>query len=85
MALTPGQDSAVHNLHGTIYQKVENGGYIYHAHAPITAEAKLNKPVWTIWREEVSTGNIVPPEVNSAPSPDGNLADDMPSLTYWTV
>jgi len=83
--MTPQKSNGVYTLQGTIYHKVTDGGFIYHADAPITAEAKLDKPVWTVWREEISTGNKVPPEVNSQPSPDGNLADDMPNLTYWSV
>ena len=85
MALTPGKDNVVHNLHGTIYEKVESGGFTYHMHAAISPEAKLDKAVWTIWRENDTTGQIVPPEVGGEPHPDKNIATDPTALTYWTT
>lgn len=84
MALTPGKHRGVHNLQGTIYEKVVDGDYTYHMHAEINPEAKKEKAVWTIWREHVD-GQLVPPIVNDAPRPDGNIATDPTALTYWAT
>lgn len=84
MSLTPGKHRAVHNLHGTIYEKVVSAPYTYHMHAEITDQAKLANPVWTIQREH-DDGQIVPPIVDGAPSPDGNIGTDPASLTYWAT
>ena len=85
MSLTPGKDNVVHNLHGTIYDPVIDGNFIYHMHAAISPEAKKANPVWTIWRENTVTKQIVPPEVAGAPSPDNNIGTDPTALTYWTT
>lgn len=84
MSLTPGKDNVVHNMHGTIYEKVVSAPYTYHMHAAIGKEAKLANPVWTIWREH-DDGQIVPPEVGGVPHPDNNIATDPTLLTYWTT
>ena len=84
MALTPGKHRGVHNLQGTIYEKVVSGDYTYHMHAEINATAKKAKNVWTIWREHVD-GQIVPPTDGTVPTPDGNIATDPTLLTYWTT
>jgi len=82
--LTPGKDNVVHNLQGTIYEKVVDGDYTYHMHAPISKEALLANAVWTIWREHVD-GNIVPPTDGTIPTPDGNIATDPTALSYWAT
>jgi hypothetical protein len=82
--LTPGKDSVVHNMHGTIYEKVVAAPYTYHMHAAVTDQALLAKPVWTIWREH-DDGQIVPPVVDDAPHPDGNIATDPTVLVYWAT
>jgi len=84
MALTPGKDNVVHNMHGTIYEKVVAGDFTYHMHAAISAEAKLANTVWTIWREHVD-GNITCPTDGTIPTPDNNLGTDPASLVYWST
>lgn len=84
MSLTPGKDNSVHNMHGTIYEKVVSAPYTYHMHAAIGKEALLVNPVWTIWREH-DDGQIVPPEVANAPHPDNNIATDPTLLAYWST
>ena len=81
--ITPNKASSVHNLQGTIYELVEDGNFKYHMHAPITDQAKLIKPVWTIWREDITTGDILPPEVDGAPHPDNNIATDPAAFDYF--
>lgn len=86
MKLTPSK--AVHNLHGTIYRRFVDSGdsnIIYHCHAEITKEAITTNPVWTIWREDLTTGKLVNPidPATGKPKPDGNKCDDVESLIYW--
>jgi len=83
--LTPGKDSVVHNMQGTIYDPVIVGNYTYHRHAAITDQALLANAVWTIWREDNTTGQLVPPEVNSAPQADDNIGTSPENLTYWAT
>ena len=84
MSLTPGKDNSVHNMHGTIYEKVVSAPYTYHCHAAISSQAKLDNPVWTIWREH-DDGNITCPTDGTNPTPDGNIATDPTILTYWAT
>jgi hypothetical protein len=86
--LTPGKHRAIHNLHGTIYDPIVDSGdpnIIYHCHAAVTKEAKAINPVWTIWREDLTTGKLVNPidPVTGNPKPDNNACDDVENLTYW--
>ena len=83
--LTPGKDSVVHNMQGTIYEKVVSGAYTYHRHAPITNQALKAKPVWTIWREHTADGHLTVPTDGTNPKPDGNIATDPTLLTYWAT
>ena len=84
MSLTPGKDNAVHNMHGTIYEKVVAAPYTYHMHAAVGKEAKLANAVWTIWREH-DDGQIVPPTDGTSPTPDNNIGTDPASLVYWAT
>ena len=83
--LTPNTANAVQSLHGTIYERVEAGGFIYHCHAQPNDQALLANAVWQIWRETIATGNLTNPEVNNAPHPDNNIATDPASLPYWAT
>ena len=82
--LTPGTASVVHNMHGTIYEKVVDGVYTYHMHSPITNQALLANAVWTIWREH-DDGQITCPTDGTDPTPDNNVGDDPANLTYWAT
>jgi hypothetical protein len=82
--LTPGSNTAVHNMQGTIYEKVVSTPYTYHCHAPITDQALLANPVWTIWREH-DDGNITCPTDGSRPTPDNNVASNPAGLPYWAT
>jgi len=86
--LTPGKGRAVHNLQGTIYQPIVDSvdsNIIYHCHAAMTKEAINTNPVWTIWREDLTTGALANPvdAMTGKPKPDGNTCDDVESLTFW--
>lgn len=85
MQLTPGKDSVVHNMQGTIHDPIVDGNYTYHMHAAITDQAKRVNAVWTIWREDNATGELMPPEVNNAPHPDGNIGTNPAGLVYWST
>jgi len=89
MELVPGKDNSTQNLHGSIYERVDAGGFFYHCHAAISKEAKLANPVWTIWREDQANGNLTCPAVDLGnglePVPDGHIATDPASLTYWST
>jgi len=85
MQLTPGKDSVVHNMQGTIYDPIVSGNYTYHMHAPITAQAKRTNAVWTIWREHNTTGELMPPTDGTSPTPDGNIGTNPAGLTYWST
>lgn len=86
---TPGKDNSQHNLHASIYERFDDEEYFYHCHAAISKEAKLNNAVWTIWRQDKTTGSLTPPAVDLGsglePQPDGNVATDPASLTYWST
>lgn len=82
--LTPGTASVVHNMQGTIYDRVVDAPYTYHMHAPITDQALKANPVWTIWREH-DDGELVPPVVGGVPRPDDNIATDPTALVYWAT
>lgn len=86
---TPGKDNSQQNLHGSIYERFDDGTYFYHCHAAISKEAKLDNPVWTIWREDQATGLLTCPAVDLGnglePQPDGNVATDPALLTYWST
>lgn len=42
-------------------------------------------PVWTIWREDLTTGQLLNPidPATGNPKPDNNICDDVEDLTYW--
>lgn len=85
MSLTPGKDHSVQVLHGTIYEKVTAGGFTYHMHAAVSKEALLTNAVWTIWRENDTTGQIVPPTDGTVPTPDENVGSNPAGLVYWST
>lgn len=86
--LTPGKGRAVHNLQGTIKRFIVDSvdsNIVYHCHAAMTKEALDINPVWTIWREDLTTGKLVNPidGATGEPKPDGNKCDGAENLTYW--
>ena len=85
MSMTPSKTEVTQNLHGSIYFKVHNASYNYHCHAPVSKEAKKANPVWTIWRETISSGDLTCPTDGTKPTPDGNVSTDPASLTYWST
>ena len=85
MSLTPGKDHTVQTLPGTIYEEVTSGNFKYMMYAPISAEAILENPVWTIWREDQTTMARTCPTDGTVPTPDGNVATDPTLLTYWST
>ncbi len=87
---TPGKKGARYNLHGTIYDLIVNSGdsnIIYHCHAAISKEAKATSPVWTVWREDLTTGQLTPPKSadKSKPQPDNNICADLETTSFWGV
>jgi hypothetical protein len=90
MKLTPGKNISQHSIQGTIYKRSIDSGdanIIYHCHAPITEEALINSPVWTIWREDLTTGKLTPPKSadKSKPKPDNNICNNLESMSFWEV
>lgn len=88
--LTPGKGRGVHNLQGTIKKRLVDSvdsNIIYHCHAAITKEALDINPVWTIWREDLTTGKLENPidPITGEPKPDNNRCDDVESLDYWAT
>lgn len=86
--LTPGKGRSVQNLHGTIYQRLVDSvdsNIVYHCHAPPTKEALSINSVWQIWRENLTTGELLNPidPVSGNPKPDNNTCDDVESLDYF--
>jgi len=72
--LTPGKNRATHNMQGTIYSRLVDSvdsNIIYHCHAAMTREAIETNPVWTIWRENLTTGVLTNPvdSVTGDPKP----------------
>jgi len=90
MGTTPGTNRAIHNLHGTIYNRVVDSGdpnIIYHCHAAISKEAIETNPVWTVWREDLTTGDLKPPKSadKSRPQPDNNICSSLETTSFWNV
>ena len=90
MSITPGKNNSVLNLHGTIYKrKVDSNdsNLIYHCHSPISKQAIESNPVWTVFRENLSTGQLVTPidNITGNPKPDKNRYDNVENLTYWEL
>lgn len=90
MGTSPGKGRVVHNLQGTIYKRFVDSGdanIIYHCHAAITKEAIITNPVWTIWREDLTTGKLTPPKSadKARPQPDNNTCDDLETTSFWEV
>lgn len=88
MGITPGKKGSVQNLHGTIYNRLVDSGdpnIIYHCHAAPTKEALQANSVWTVWRENLTTGELLNPvdSITGNPKPDNNPCDDVENLTYW--
>lgn len=79
---------AVQNLQGTIYRRFVDSvdsNIIYHCNAAPTAQALEANAVWTIFRQDLTTGQILPPanEDRSEPHPNNNPCDDVESIIYW--
>lgn len=90
MELTPGKNKSIQELNGTIYKRSIDSGdanIIYHCRAPITAEALIGNPVWTIWREDLTTGKLTPPKSadKSMPKPDNNICNNLEVMSFWGV
>ena len=86
--LTPGSKISHHNMQGTIYQRIVDSvdsNIIYHCHAAVTKQALDINPVWTIWRENLTTEVLTNPvhPITGAPKPDNNICDDVENLTFW--
>jgi len=88
--LTPGKGRGVHNLQGTIKKRLVDSvdsNIVYHCHAAITKEALDINPVWTIWREDLTTGFLTNPKSadKSKPQPDNNRCDALEIMSFWEI
>lgn len=77
---------AVQNLHGTIYRRFVDSvdsNIIYHCNAAPTAQALEANAVWTIFRQDLTTGKLTVPEVGGEPHPDNNICSDVENLDFF--
>jgi len=83
-------NKAVQNLHGTIYRRFVDSGdsnIIYHCNAAPTAQALEANAVWTIWRQDLTTGKLTNPKSadKSRPQPDNNKCNNLEITSFWGV